>query len=188
MSKYEQAPCQIGSRYLLPGIQYTVVREFRDVSGNTHPAGETWTFLGWNLSRGYANQFIVRSDSGAESMFSLSYRQQEQSVVLANFENYVAGVSPSAAEIINGLSEEGRGLMARLGDWARVSTGSGEKLLLEIKRAAENAWIADDRAGYIGNPYEAIEKDLRSLENECLGVLSKIVQAMPKNSLQARRP
>ena len=75
---------------LLPGQRYRVVREFRDVDGDLHPVGESWTYLGYNFSPYYdgLSLFVALEPSG-EWHIGMQLDPEAQGPIVAQFSDYV---------------------------------------------------------------------------------------------------
>ncbi len=76
--------------HLKAGRPYVVVPAFADHDGQTHPVGETWTYLRHSYvpyHRGLS--LFVRGDDGAERQIRLSWEAQDQGPVIDALGEYV---------------------------------------------------------------------------------------------------
>ena len=76
--------------YLEPGRRYQVVRAFVDYDGQTHPVGETWTYLRHNFVPYHDGlSLYVRGDDGAERQIRMSWRGEDQGPIIDALADYV---------------------------------------------------------------------------------------------------
>ncbi|OIR16912.1 hypothetical protein GALL_27330 [mine drainage metagenome] len=64
----------------------------------------------------------------------------------------------------------------RVSNWLKPLPVKSEDFVVLIEQARSNAWIADNRAGYIGNPYEQILGDILRIQTEVNKVLSNDIK------------
>lgn len=72
------------------GRRYEVVRAFTDFDGDTHPPGESWTYLGHNFVP-YEDGLclFVSMDGEREWNLRMCWRGEDQADVIDNFADYV---------------------------------------------------------------------------------------------------
>lgn len=76
---------------LIAGQRYVVVEEFNDFDGDSHPEGETWTFLGASfVPHDDGQSLFVSLDGESEWHIRLQWRDKHQGEILDQFERYVA--------------------------------------------------------------------------------------------------
>ena len=78
-------------QHLVAGKRYRVVREFQDYDRDTHPIGESWTFMGFSfLPYDDGLSLFVSKDGRGEWHIRMQWRPEEQGAVLDNLVEYVA--------------------------------------------------------------------------------------------------
>jgi hypothetical protein len=80
--------------FLVPGKKYRVVRPFLDATKSVHPAGETWTFLGY-LPNGFgeATYISVTNEDQTEGGFGIDWNSTEENLGLENLRNFIQETS-----------------------------------------------------------------------------------------------
>ncbi|MBI1424237.1 MAG: DUF3601 domain-containing protein [Gammaproteobacteria bacterium] len=80
--------------YLVPGKKYRVVKPFLDATKSVHPAGETWTFLGY-LPNGFgeATYISIAKEDKTESGFGIDWNYGENNLGLENIKNFIQEIS-----------------------------------------------------------------------------------------------
>jgi hypothetical protein len=75
---------------LVPGQVYQVVVEFQDYTGQTHPAGETWRYVGKNfLPYEDGLTLWVEELGGPRRALQLQWRAETQAQIIDRFSEYV---------------------------------------------------------------------------------------------------
>lgn len=80
--------------HLEPGRKYTVSREFLDFDKDTHPVGESWTFLGYSyhhMDEGLS--LFVSIDGEQEWYLPLQNGADQQGEVMDYLEQYIKAIS-----------------------------------------------------------------------------------------------
>ena len=164
-------PLEAGYRVLIPNVEYEVVRQFNDNEGKTHPNGEKWEYLGWKMTRGFSGRTIFGKSGASEVIsFTLLSRIREQELVFNSFENYVVGKPPPSPEFINRLDTTALEALTRCEKWMMPVPDSSEDMFRRLNSARVNAYVANGRAGYQGNPFEKIEDDLDLLFRQLIAI------------------
>ena len=82
-------PCNM----LRPGTRYRVIRRFVDHDHDEHPAGELWTYLGYNfLTYDDGLSLFVSLDDSQEWHIRMQLREDEQEDIVREFRRYVQPV------------------------------------------------------------------------------------------------
>ena len=83
----------LGESYgpLVRGNAYRVARPFEDYDGDTHPLGETWTFLGYSfLPYDDGLSLFVSTGEGQEWQIRLQHRPDAQSHIIEALNDYIS--------------------------------------------------------------------------------------------------
>ncbi len=161
----------LGQRVLLPGVNYTLVKEIT----NDIPLGTYLKFFGWNIfGRGYVLYFYTKE--GEKISIALEFTNEIQSNILKNFENYLVGDNPTSKSLIENSSPEIAELLYIYKGFLLETPEDGELLFRRIREARSQAAIADDRAGAVGNSYEKAHKDFCTIYDLLMSSLEKITR------------
>jgi Domain of unknown function (DUF3601) len=70
-------------QHLEPGRRYTVAQPFADFDGEAHPAGESWTYLGYNfVPYDDGLSLFVSLDGTQEWQIRLCWRPENQGAII----------------------------------------------------------------------------------------------------------
>ena len=157
--------------WLLPGVNYIVIKEFVDDDGALHPVGERWKYLGCEyrkLAHGYV--IFVSSHLDEEASFRLHHRRLPSNTptVLDKLEEHVAGPNVDTLRLLNRLSPKVSEAFRRIRHWIEPVPDKSNDLIRAIIHAQGNASIADDRGG---GGYEQVIIDLHSILEEVFFLL-----------------
>lgn len=179
--EFSTTPFRVGMRLLVPGIAYQVTVAFRDHGGMLHERGECWKFEGWScrkLHRGNSSptDLIIRivNAEGIVHHFQMKWHENEQAKILSNFERYVRGVFPKTLSILEKIGPEANDAFKRVSNLIEPIPEDGEEFVAKVIDAHSSSRIADERSGWVGNPYERIGNDIRCLEHNILRVVAEI--------------
>jgi hypothetical protein len=77
-------------KHLEVGARYIVVREFVDYDKDLHPAGETWTYLGYNFVPYHDGlSLFVSLDGVQEWQMRMQWIPEEQGAIISALEDHV---------------------------------------------------------------------------------------------------
>jgi hypothetical protein len=80
---------------LQPGRRYQITQSFRDYDHFEHPAGETWTYLGFSfLPYDDGLSLFVSLDGDQEWHIRMQLRAEEQSPIVDHLQNYMMLLAP----------------------------------------------------------------------------------------------